>query len=442
MTTPATTHAPLRVAYLVKTWPRLSETFVLNEILALEARGAIVTILALKRPAERRFHEKLARVRGDVLYAPEVRSNQVLSFLASQHKQLAGAETLLSRHFWTSLDQADDEGLESLIPAIAFLPVVVERQIDHLHAHFATSAAATAMRLASLAGVGWSMTAHAKDIFHQSVSRDRLRDKVASSRFTVAVSDWSAEFLRDVVGHAAASNVRRLYNGLDLTEFPTPRFGGAGTETAAILPELPVTPARILSVGRLVPKKGFGTLLLAARRLIDQGHDIHVDLVGDGELRSELERSIRELGLGERVHLLGAESHDAVRQLMRSSTLFALPAEVAEDGNRDGLPVVVVEAMASGLPVVSTPVVGIPEAVLDGITGRLVPEKDPIALADAIAEMLADRAGAARLAEAGRRRVDEHFDGARSAATLHEWFQGAVRLEAAKPESMMEAVGR
>lgn len=442
MTAPVDRHDPLHVAYLVKTWPRLSETFVLNEILALEARGVQVTILALKRPAERRFHEKLARVRGDVLYAPDVRPNQVLSFLASQRRHLSGGEEVLSRLFWQSLDHGDDEGLESLVPAVAFLPLVRERQIDHLHAHFATSAAALAMRLASLAGIGWSMTAHAKDIFHESVSRDRLREKVASSRFTVAVSDWSAAFLRDVVGRPAASNVRRLYNGLDLNEFPSPESGGACRETAALLPGPPVAPGRILAVGRLVPKKGFVTLLLAARRLIDHGHDIHVDLVGDGELRSELEQRVRELELGERVHLLGAQSHDAVRQLMQSSTLFALPAEVAEDGNRDGLPVVVQEAMASGLPVVSTPIVGIPEAILDGITGRLVPERDPMALADALAELLADAPGTARLASAGRRHVEENFDGARSAATLHEWFQSAVRREGAPPELALEAAPR
>jgi len=412
--------APLSVGYVVKTYPRLSETFVLNEILGLEERGVRVTVLALRRPAEPRFHEKLARVRAEVLYAPEVRPSSLLEFLAARRGDLAGLETKISAMFWAALRADDADGLAALVPAIAFLSVVRKRGIARLHAHFATSATSVAMRLASLAGIGYSFTAHAKDLFHESVRAEALAEKVARADFAVAVSDRSAEHLRNVAGPAAARKVRRLYNGLDLDEFPRPDVG-------------PSRRAPLLaSVGRLVPKKGFLVLLDALAILRDEGRPITAEIIGDGEQRAELERRIASNGLAGRVTLRGAQPHGAVRDLLARASLFALPAQVADDGNRDGLPVVLVEAMASATPVVSTPVVGIPEAIDDGVTGLLVREEDARALAAAIRRLLDDPALAKRLAAAARRRVEERFDLRRSVAGLHDLFLEAEAVGAGR----------
>lgn len=413
--------APLRVAYVVKTYPRLSETFILNEILALEARGVEVTILALKRPADARFHGKLAEVRGDVLYAPEVRSNAMLEFLAARLPELEGRDEILSGLFWMALRQQDREALETLPAAVAFLRVLRQRGIQHLHAHFATSATSLARQLAQLSGLTYSFTAHAKDIFHESVKLPVLRRKAEQAAFVVAVSDFSAAFLRERLGPLAATRVRRLYNGLDLGEFP--RTIHEAHDPA----EVPT----ILSIGRLVPKKGFPTLIEAAALLRDSGRPFRLVIAGDGEQRRELEELIRLRQLEAQVMLLGALSHGDVRDWMARASLFVLAAQVAEDGNRDGLPVVLVEAMASGVPVVSTPVVGIPEAVIDGVTGRLVPEKDPAALAARLAELLDDAPTAEALARAARRHVEEHFDGARSAATLEAAYRESTTVETA-----------
>jgi glycosyltransferase involved in cell wall biosynthesis len=405
---------PLRVGYLVKTYPRLSETFILNEILEMERQGVDVTILALKRPAERRFHEKLARVRGEVIYAPEVRPNSLVSFLAALLPGLDGLETAISELFWTSLRTNDEEGLEALIPALAFVPLLRERGLTHLHAHFATSATATAMRLARLTGVGYSFTAHAKDIFHESVSLERFDEKAAGARFVVAVSDWSAGYLKQKLSAPAAERVRRLYNGIDLSE-----FSRRERRSSSAIP-------LIASVGRLVPKKGFSTLLDAAHRLVRSGRRIRVEIAGEGEMRSTLENQIKALGLNGIVNLKGALSHDEVKELLNRADVFALPAEVAEDGNRDGLPVVLVEAMASGVPVISTPVVGIPEAVSDGVTGILVPEKSPEDLAAALARLFDEPDFALGLTRAARARVDHRFDARTNVAQLRDWFERAV----------------
>lgn len=416
---------PLRVAYVVKTYPRLSETFILNEILALEARGVEVTILALKRPADARFHEKLARVRGDVLYAPEVRSNALVEFLTARLSLLEGREEAFSRLFWTALKSRNREALEALPAAVAFLGVLRERGIRHLHAHFATSATALARQLAALAGITYSFTAHAKDIFHESVKLPVLREKAESAAFVVAVSDFSAGFLRERLGPLAGSRVRRLYNGLDLAEFPRPDANSEATggRAGSGVPTL-------LSVGRLVEKKGFPTVIEAVARLRDAGRPVRLVIAGDGELRDELIAQIRGLKLEDSVALVGALSHGEVRTWMSRADLFVLAAQVADDGNRDGLPVVVVEAMAAGLPVVSTPIVGIPEAVVDGVTGRLVPEKDPEALTATLAEILDEPARVRGLARAARAHVEEHFDGAKSAATLDAAFRQAAGAEA------------
>ncbi len=404
----------LSIAYLVKRYPRLSETFILNEILEMERQGADITILSLRRPAESRFHEKLARVKAGVIYAPEIRSTKWMDFLKQHLPQVAGRESIVSDHFWGALRSGDDEGIAALAAAVAFLPVIEQRGIRHVHAHFATSATATARCLADLAGIGYSFTAHAKDIFHESVDPGRLVERINDAAFTVAVSDLSADHLRNLAGRRNGARVHRIYNGLDLEEFPAP--GPAAHRDTPL----------IASVGRLVPKKGFPTLLEAAARLRDQGVAFRCEIAGDGEMKGEIEQRIESLRLGDRVVLRGALSHGDVRGLLGAADIFALPARIAADGNRDGLPVVLVEAMAFGVPVVSTPVVGIPEAVEDGVTGLLVPEQDPAALAGAIRRLLDDRGAALKLGAEARRRVEQRFDGRKNVAELRAHFEHAA----------------
>ncbi len=404
----------LHVGYVLKTYPRLSETFILDEILGLEARGVQVTILALKRPGDPRFHAKIARVAGDVLYAPDVRSNAMLGFLAAHAPALSGRESVVSEMFWSALHHRDIDSLKVLVPAIAFVRAIRERGIQHLHAHFATSATSTAMRLARIAGIGYSFTAHAKDIFHDDVDDAALAEKVAYAQHVVAVSDVSAAHLRELAGPAHAQKIVRVYNGLDLTEYPSP------------VPSASARVPLVAGVGRLIPKKGFDTLIDAIALLRREGRSVPCEIIGDGELRDALSARVASQDVGDLVTLRGAARHDDVCALLARARVFALPACIAEDGNRDGLPVAIVEAMACGTPVVSTPVVGIPEAVRHEETGVLVPERDAPALARAIVRLLDDRAFAARLAAAARAHVEAQFDVRHSAAIVQDLFARAV----------------
>jgi len=247
-----------------------------------------------------------------------------------------------------------------------------------------------------------------------------LLDKLVSgSRFTVTVCDSNVEYMRAMIGPSAAQRLRRLYNGIDLAS-----FRAEGTAQAR-------RPREVLAVGRLVEKKGFDVLLRALAQLRDQGVEFEACVIGEGEARGALEAQTTALGLGDRVTFLGPRDQDFVRDTMRRARVFALPCVVGEDGNRDALPTVLVEAIALGLPCVSTPVTGIPEILREpGLeAGLIVPERDVRATAAALLELLDDEPLWAQLAANGRRHAEVQFDRSKQGSILRQWF-----LEAAVDE--------
>jgi glycosyltransferase involved in cell wall biosynthesis len=254
------------------------------------------------------------------------------------------------------------------------------------------------------------MTAHAKDIFHESVRPEDLRRKLQDAAATVTISDYNLEYLHDNYG-PAAEGVRRIYNGLELEKFPYEEPRGREPE--------------ILAVGRLVEKKGFADLIEACSLLRDRGVEVLCRIVGHGEQEPELRASVKRLGLGNRVELPGPRPQGDLIEAVGSAAVFAAPCVVGGDGNRDGLPTVLLEAMALGTPCVSTDVTGIPEVLRDEETGLMVPQHDPAALADAIERLLADPELRVELAGRARRLVEEEFDVHRNAALLRETFEAA-----------------
>lgn len=388
-----------RVGYVLKVYPRFSETFVVTEILARETRGTEIEIFSLRPPADSRFHDTLARVSAPVTYVPRIRRpDDLWSVLAT-----AGAELPLLPRALPELLAADAEDAGQAVD----LAVRVRRAgLTHLHAHFG-SVATTVARLASLlTGVRYSFTAHAKDIFHESVDPADLRRKLAGAAHAVTVSDWNAAYLADRYG-ADAARVHRVYNGLDLDAFP---FDPGAADR----------PPVVAAVGRLVEKKGFDVLLDACRLLADAGREFRCRIVGTGLLEPQLrERSVR-LGLTEVVEFTGPLPQPQVRDVVRSAAVLAAPCVVGADGNQDGLPTVLLEAMALGTPCVSTDVAGIGEVVRDDATGLLVPQRDAGALATAVARLLDDRALRIRLATAARGLVEKEFDALRQARELDE----------------------
>lgn len=388
-----------RVGYVLKMYPRFSETFVVSEILAREARGTEIEIFSLRPPDDSRFHDTLARVAAPVTYLPRIRRpEQLWSTLAAAAGQLPRLPEVLPELLTAD---AEDAG-----QAVDLAVRITTGGVTHVHAHFG-SVATTVARLASLlTAVPFSFTAHAKDIFHESVDRADLRRKLAAAHHVVTVSDYNAGYLAGTFGPDSA-RVRRVYNGLDLDAFTY-------DSTAAGRPPV------IAAVGRLVEKKGFDVLLDACRLLADDGRTFRCRLVGTGLLADHLRDQVARLGLHDLVELTGPLSQPRVREVVREAALLAAPCVVASDGNQDGLPTVLLEAMALGTPCVSTDVSGIGEVVRDDETGLLVPQRDPEALAAAMARLLDDGALRARLAAAARDLVEKEFDVVRQARELDD----------------------
>ncbi|MGH9882586.1 MAG: glycosyltransferase family 4 protein, partial [Pyrinomonadaceae bacterium] len=291
------------------------------------------------------------------------------------------------------------------------------RGLTHLHSHFATSATTVARLAARFAALPYSFTAHAKDIFHESVRHDDLERKLTDAAAIVTVSDFNLQFLRDTYASAAA-RVERIYNGLDLEQFSF---------------EAPdARPPRIVAVGRLVEKKGFVDLVQACAILKQRGLGFSCSIVGTGPLQAELQEQITRLDLESCVELLGPRPQAEVICLVQEACALAAPCVVGEDGNRDGLPTVLLEAMALGTPCISTDVTGIPEVIRNDETGLIVPQRDPSSLAGALTKLIASSQLCVRLATSARQLIESEFDVNRNAALLRRLFaarQGADVLE-------------
>nr|WP_294693599.1 glycosyltransferase [uncultured Friedmanniella sp.] len=391
-----------RVGYVVKMYPRFSETFIVTELLAMQTIGVSCEIFSLRPPADARFHASLADVTAPVTY---LRSDGLRAAELWSQLRTAAAEFGLAGH----VEEVLAVDVRDAAQAVQLALLVRQRGITHLHAHFASVATTVARLAARLAGVTYSLTAHAKDIFHSDVDPADLRKKLADADSVVTVSQFNLKHLQDTFG-SDAERVRLVYNGLDLDEF--------GYQEPVDRPPV------IAAVGRLVEKKGFPDLLAALALLRAQGrHELRLDLVGTGLLAEALADQVRDLGLQDVVTLHGALPQTEVRRIIRAAAVVAAPCTVAEDGNRDGLPTVILEAMALGTPVVATPVTGIPEAVTDGATGLLVPERDPAALARALARVLDEPGLASALAKSARTVIEARFDARNQARTVAAGFR-------------------
>jgi len=387
-------------AYVLKMYPRFSETFIVSEILAREAAGERIEIFALRPTTDARFHPELARVKAPVTYVgrPQSTSGVWESFRTAAS---AGLTDGVSQAFG-ELAAADPD---DAVQAINLAAELQRRNVRHLHAHFASAAAAVA-RLASLiTGTPYSFTAHAADIFRDSVSRDDLRAKLADAHHVVTISDYNLQYLRHHFPQQA-ERLRLVRNGLELARFPyrDPRPVG--------------TTVRVAAVGRLVEKKGFQHLLPALASLIGSGVRADVRIAGTGMMANELQSTIEELGLSRHVRMLGPQTQDQIHELLDWADVFVAPCIVGSDGNADGIPTVLLEAMATGTPCVSTAVTGIPEVIRDGSTGVLVEPGDPALLVEAIRRITSPATDRTLLARNARALIEREYDAGRQAAAL------------------------
>lgn len=392
------------IAYVAKVFPRVSETFVINELRALEELGEKPVVFSLHRNPATVAHAIL-----EELEAPIV----VVEDIAVEDKAVKqAAERLADALAVPAAERARYLPRKYVRLAVAMAGLVESHGVRHLHAHFASRAGHVAALAAALAGRTFSITAHAKDIYHRDVDRGLLAWKLRRADFAVTVTDFNRRHLAELLGPGdpALDRLVRLYNGVDLARFTTGAAPDAG-------------PPRIVAIGRLVEKKGFGVLLDACAGLRRRGVPFHCEIIGGGEQEEALRRRVEGLGLGADVTLAGSLTTEAVAARLHGATVVALPCVVGEDGNVDALPTALLEGMACGLPLVSTRLSGIPEIVVDGDNGRLVDPGDAEGLADALADLLSDPARAAAMGRAGRRRAEELFDLRRNVATLAGLFR-------------------
>ena len=399
------------IAYLVSTWPRLSETFILNEVLALEQRGLGLRIFALKDPKPGPVHAAVTAVRAKVCrlalrgnWGETLAANlRILVRTPGRYRQVlaeAVAELFQTRR---------PTALRHFLQATRLADLLWHEPTVHLHAHFASTPALVAKWAHQLTGLPYSFTAHAKDIY--TGQTDALRSRIEQAAGVITCTQYNYRYLAGRFGPWAEQKVRCIYHGLDSAQFSF-RAAQPPADTATL----------VLAVARLVEKKGLTDLITAAKMLRERGRRLQVEIIGEGPLHSALRLQITRLDLNECVHLLGAQSQEQVQAAYQRAAIFVLPCVETATGDRDGIPNVLLEAMASGVPVITTPISGIPELVEGGVNGLLVPPRDPQNLAVAMAWLLDSRETRLRFARAGRAKVESAFSLSRSSEQIAAFF--------------------
>lgn len=392
------------VTYVVPRFPKLSETFILHEVLELERAGTRVLLTALAHEHPEAVHPAAAEREASARFA----SDELLAVLRAQGHWLRRRPGRYLR-LWAQAVAGNLRSPKFLVRALLAVPagawfgrLAAEAGSQRVHAHYATHSALAALVAARLADLPLSFTAHAHDLY---VDRSMLCEKVAAADLVVTISEYNRRLIAQECP-GVKTRVEVVRTGADLSTF------------VAAPPPPDDTPLRLACVASLEPYKGQHHLVDAVARLQAAGVAVRCELAGEGEDREALEAQVRAAGLEEQVVLLGGQTKDEVRALLDRSHVFVLPSIVTETGKREGIPVALMEAMASGRPVVATDISGISELVEDGVTGLLVREKDPAALAGAVERLAADPELRDRLARAGRKRVEEEYDLRRTTGQL------------------------
>ena len=373
-------------AYLFERFPSFTQTFCFRELEEMVRQGMAPAIYSIREAEE-----------GSACDAALLRRTRYLPREEELNKAVREARAAHEIHsdVWDVFSGWGDRGDKTRLYEAAWLGLELKRRrIRHVHAHFAGMAARTAYWMKQFYGIGYSFTGHANDIFCETDFPVSLDELVKEARLVVTVTDFSRDWLRRRCPEWAGK-IARVYNGIHPAEFARSDFSAE--------------PPEIVSVGRLIPKKGFGELIEACRLLVERGVEYRCRIVGGGPLEGALREQIGRAGLERRVVLEGARPEAEVMEFLRRARVFALACTRDPDGGSDNLPTVIMEAMAAGLPVVSTKVAGVPEMIEEGETGRLIEEHDVAGLAGALEEVLRDAALARRWGAAGRGLVERRF---------------------------------
>ena len=434
-------HSPNEIGYVLMGFPRLSETFITHEIFLLEQLGMKLRLFAIKQGDIDTVHGVVERIRAPLTYLPPVSSLSGTNIVAwlwrnlptytTQHGRLFKARPLT---YLTTLAAALRMAFKYRKSLIAPLRKVFIKEflqaghiamqiinapgIRHLHGHFCHGVTTITWFASRLTGIPFSFTAHAKDIYQADQNPgDLLARKLNAARFVTTCTGANESHLAQ--RFPECSHVHTVYHGLDTAFFAPPRSKVRSSPVPCIL-----------AVGRFVEKKGFADLVDACALLRKGNVPFRLKIIGEKGDQSEFIRNkVRDLALNDAITLQGPVTHDVLQRIYHESVIFALPCLVAADGDRDGIPNVLAEAMSTGLAVVTTAVSGIPELVRHNIDGLMVPERNPQALATALQNLLQDQAQRQRLGAAARARVCAIFDSHNTTQQLKKLFLDTMRLE-------------
>ncbi|UVF18319.1 glycosyltransferase family 4 protein [Microvirga terrae] len=388
-----------RIAIVVKGYPRLSETFIAQEILALEQRGLDLEIWSLRHPTERAVHPMHKAIKAPVTYLPEYLYEEPLRVLRGgvwSLRQKGFGRAM--RAFWGDLKRDFTANRVRRLGQAFVMAREMPEDVGHLHVHYLHTPASVVRYAALLTGRTWTFSAHAKDIW--TTPDWEKREKIAEALWGVTCTAQGAGNLQSL---SRPERVSLVYHGLDLSRFPSPPEGRPARNGVN-----PRDPVRIVSVGRAVAKKGYGDLIKALAAL---PQDLHWRFahVGGGELLASLKKQAQEAGIADRVAFLGAKAQPDIISLLREADLFVLPSKEARSGDRDGLPNVIMEAASQGLAIVATDFAGIPEFIRDDLEGRLVPPGDWEALSNAVNLLARDPERRKSLGDAAFSRLRREF---------------------------------
>jgi colanic acid/amylovoran biosynthesis glycosyltransferase len=397
---------PRRLLYVVSLFPCWSETFIVRELTALLAAGAEVQILSLKAPYEKMVQPDAERLmsRAHHPLPPAQAALARLRALVTHPIALSATVLQVVRRLGNQPVEVA-KTLEALARGVEHLDWIREFDPDIIHAHWGTYPSTVAWALARMLDKPFGFTCHAHDIF---VNDHLLKEKIESAKVAVTISRFNVDWLTERATPRARERLKVVHCGVDLTTIP---FRADGRE-----------PGLIMTVGRLDPIKGFDVLIDALGELKQQGRPVRCRIIGEGPLEQPMRAAIARYGLTDSVEMTGAMPQAEVRKSLYAASIFALPSVVTPTGDRDGIPVSLMEAMAAGTPSVSTRVSGIPELIGDEQEGLLVPERDAKSLARALARLLDDPTLGTRLAVAARAKVEREFDAAIEGRKMLELF--------------------
>jgi len=383
----------VKVGYMASLFPCWSETFILREIQELEKQGAEIEIFSFKPASEKLVHPGAKPYLNRVFYPKKGKSAWALLKALIFHP--IKFTTIVLKIVFSMLNKPVmmTKTLGLLPMALSFIPAIKKTQITHLHAHWATYPSTAAWIISEFTGIPYSFTSHAHDIW---LEKPLLVEKIKKAKFVATISDYNKRYLNVFAGKVL-DNVEIIHCGINLAEF------------AYEEPKLKPVP-KLLAIGRFDEIKGFPYLVEACSILDKQGINFKLRILGDGPLREKLQVQIREKGIMHLVELPGAVSQDDVRKEIREATVFVAPSVQKSNGDQDGIPVVLMEAMAMGTPVISTYVSGIPELIKNEENGMIVESRDAEQLADALKRLIFSKKKQVNYSAAARNTIDESFN--------------------------------